>query len=337
MVINSGFRCQANTGTETSNYYIGVFVVKWIEARVMYDAKEGHLISDLISDIFYHFDLQGVVLEDPEFEKADNWDETTWADETLRMPTQLAVVGYLPGDDHVDEKCRILKDRIGKLENAECSSTHVVFRELDDQDWAETWKEYFWPQKITRRVTVKPTWRDYESETGELVINIDPGMAFGTGTHPTSHLCIQMIETYLNPGDDFLDIGTGSGVLLIAAAMLGAERGLGIDIDEDAVEISRKNLALNRIDGTFFGVRTGSLIDGIAERFDFVTANLLPNAVFTLLDTIRDVLTPGGIFVCSGILEEHRDMIVGKMETQGFKILDIQVKETWVAIAGRSA
>ena len=309
--------------------------MKWIEARVIYDAKHEQQAADLISDIFYDLGLDGVLLEDPEFERADDWDETTWADETLEMPAQLAVVGYFPKDDQVDERCRILGDRMQKLEENAGVSTHLVFGEMDEQDWAETWKAYFWPQKITQKITVKPTWRDYESKPGESVINIDPGMAFGTGTHPTSHLCIQMIETYLNPGDTILDIGTGSGILLIAAAMLGAERGVGIDIDEDAIEISRQNLALNQIAGESFRVRVGSFIDDIEDRFDFVAANLLPNAVARLLDTIRDVMEPGGIFVCSGILEEHRDWIVEKMRLLGFKILDVQVKEAWVAIAGQ--
>lgn len=317
------------------NHYTECDVVKWIEARVIYDAKHEHQMADLISDIFYDLGLEGVLLEDPEFERADGWDETSWADETLEMPAQLAVVGYFPKDDQVDERCWILGDRMETLEKNTGVPTHLFVGEMDDQDWTETWKEYFRPQRITRRITVKPTWRDYDGNPGESVINIDPGMAFGTGTHPTSHLCIQMIETYLDPGDAFLDIGTGSGILLIAAAMLGSERGLGIDIDEDAVEITRQNLALNQIDGESFRVRAGSYIDDIEDRFDFAAANLLPNAVAGILDTIQDVLVSGGIFVCSGVLEEHRDWIVERMRIQGFKILDIRVKETWVAIAGQ--
>jgi ribosomal protein L11 methyltransferase len=308
--------------------------VKWIEARVVYDAKHEVSAADLISDVFYDLGLEGVLLEDPEFERADDWDETTWVDETLKMPLQLAVVGYFPKDDLVDERCRILGDRIEKLKEDASISPRLVLREMDDQDWAETWKEYFWSQRITDNITVKPTWRDYKRKTGELVINIDPGMAFGTGTHPTSHLCIQMIETYLNPGDALLDIGTGSGILLIGAAMLGAGKGVGIDIDGDAVEITRKNLALNHIDGASFVARIGNFTAGIEDEFDLVTANLLPNAVLILLDSIRDVLAPGGIFVCSGILEEHQDLILEKMQTQGLKVLDLKVKETWVAIAG---
>lgn len=284
----------------------------------------------MISDIFYDLGLQGVVLEDPEYEAGDGW-----VDESVVMPEAWAVVGYVPEDQYTDGMHRIIRERLDRLEREDRIVSRMVADEIDQQDWAETWKEYFWPTKVTPRITVKPTWRDYTQQPGEIVIEIDPGMAFGTGTHPTSGLCIEMIETYLDAGDCLLDIGTGSGILLIAAAKLGAGKGLGIDLDEDSLEISRKNLILNRIDSKKFTVQRGNLVAAIHQNFDVVVANILPGVILKLLDDVEKVLAATGIFICSGILEEHEDSITEKMTSKGFKILDVRKKDTWVAIAGR--
>jgi ribosomal protein L11 methyltransferase len=124
----------------------------------------------------------------------------------------------------------------------------VTYARIDEQDWAEAWKAYFWPEKITDLIVVKPSWREYPAEPQEIVLEIDPGMAFGTGTHPTTSLCIRMIQTHLKPGDAFLDVGTGSGILMIAAAKLGAGTVCGVDNDEVAVTVAEKNLLANHID-----------------------------------------------------------------------------------------
>ena len=166
-------------------------------------------------------------------------------------------------------------------------------------------------------------------------MEIDPGMAFGTGTHPTTSLCIEMIEAYLQKGDAFLDIGTGSGILMATAAKLGADRLIGIDNDVLAVEIARKNLLLNTVNPENFDVFAGDLAETISAKFNFVAANILTEAIVRLLDHVRKILADGGVFVCSGILEENKERVLSKMEKLGFDILDTVIQEKWVAIAGR--
>jgi ribosomal protein L11 methyltransferase len=206
---------------------------------------------------------------------------------------------------------------------------------LDEEDWAESWKAHFEPQKIGRKIVVKPTWRNYRSAPGEIVLELDPGMAFGTGTHPTTALCIEMIEAYLNKGDAFLDVGTGSGILMIAAAKLGAGIVCGVDQDEVAADIASKNLKLNGIEAQKFSVICGNLVEGIKNRYDFVAANILTDIVVELLSCILQVLKIGGTFVCSGIMQENQDLVIFKMEEMGFEITEIGRKEDWVAITGK--
>jgi len=308
--------------------------VKWIEARVVYERAQRQPAADLISDVFYDLGVPGVVLEDPEVEPVSGWAEADWWDNAPTMPTEHAVVGYFPQDSRPDEKCRILRSKLGRLAIELGIATDVRLREIDETDWSETWKDHFGPLRITDRITVKPTWHPYTGRTGETVIEIDPGMAFGTGTHPTTSLCIQMIEKYLVAGMAFLDIGTGSGILLITAAKLGAATGLGVDLDEDAIAVSRRNLEVNSVDPKAFAVRAGSYAQGIDMRFGLVVANLLPNAVLTLLDSVGDVLSDAGVFVCLGLLEMHRDPVLEEMARKELAVLDIRSREGWLAIAG---
>jgi len=190
-------------------------------------------------------------------------------------------------------------------------------------------------QKSGRNIVVKPGRRESECGSRGIVFKIDTGPAFGTGTHPTTCLCIDMIEKYLNPGDSFLDVGTGSGILMIAAAKLGAGNMFGIDKSEVAVEAAQKNLLLNNLDPTRFAVKTGNLLEGIEGRFEVVAANILPEIISKLLDNIQGVLKENGIFICSGLIEGNTHRVLNKMKALGFKLLETLEKERWVSIAAR--
>ena len=198
-----------------------------------------------------------------------------------------------------------------------------------------SWKAFFWPEHITDRVVVKPTWREYTPGPDEIVLEIDPGMAFGTGTHPTTAMCVQQIEKYLEPGTSFLDVGTGSGILMLAAAKLGAKRLLGVDNDEISVEIAENNMRLSRVDPGTYHFLSGHLADSIDERFGFITANILYDVVMELLDTIHDNLEANGILVCSGIINRNAKAVTYKMTTRGYDILEVLVQEEWACVAGR--
>jgi len=186
-------------------------------------------------------------------------------------------------------------------------------------------------------MVVKPTWRDYRADTDEVVIELDPGMAFGTGTHPTTTMCISMIENYLEKGDLFLDIGTGSGILMIAAAKLGADKICGVDNDETAVNIAVENLRRNGIDAQRFLVNCANLVEGIKEKYDIVAANILSHVILDLLKDLGRVLKSGGVFICSGIVDKNETQVVAAMRNIGFEILETSSQDEWVAIAGRLA
>lgn len=185
------------------------------------------------------------------------------------------------------------------------------------------------------RITLKPSRLKYFKEKNEISFEIDPGIAFGTGTHPTTFLCMDMIERYLNRGDRVLDVGTGSGILMIAAAKMGAGVVNGIDKSSAAVEITRKNLILNQIEEKRYRVRTGTLLNGIEEQFDLIVANILMEIIVLLLDDVQKNLKRAGTFICSGMLEGNTHRVLNKMKDQGFEILETRTKERWVSIAGR--
>ncbi|MDF1590882.1 MAG: 50S ribosomal protein L11 methyltransferase [Desulfobacterales bacterium] len=303
--------------------------MKWSEIKVIFDSTDKELAADLISNIFYDLGLSGVVLEDADMPLSPN------GPGDLPLPRVNAVSAYLPKTENLPGSMDFINTKLLELARQFHIQSRIVCRDIDETDWAESWKAYFWPQKIGRKIVIKPSWREYVSHPDDIILEIDPGMAFGTGTHPTTSLCLQMIETHLQKGDAFLDVGTGSGILMAAAAKLGAERLIGIDNDVLAVEIAGKNLLLNHIDPEKFDVFAGDLAETVHEKFHFVAANILTEAIIRLLDQIRNILKDGGVFVCSGIIEENKELILSKMETLGFEILDTAVQEKWVAVAGR--
>ncbi len=301
--------------------------MKWIEAKVIFDFKDKQLATDLISNLFYDLGLKGVVVETPEIESLEDW-----ANDRL-IPEHDAVIGYLSCDDRLEKTMKIIEGNLATLEKTNGIKCSIVCSDMNEADWTETWKAYFRPEKITANIVVKPTWREYSQAHDEIVLEIDPGMAFGTGTHPTTRQCITMIEKYLKRGASFLDVGTGSGILMIAAAKLGASKVWGTDNDNVAANIACKNLIQNRISKSTFKVITGSLVDKITERFDLVAANLTSKAVLTLLDCIKNILTPKGLFICSGIIETEKDTVLEKMENLNFEVIEILFKEEWISIA----
>ena len=309
--------------------------MKWIKVKVVFDQSgnlpaDSDLAVDLISDIFYDFGLPGVVVEDPAIEP-----EEDWAEDAIGRAERNAVVAYLPEDSQTEVRCRTLEKKLSYLKERSGLISHVSYKKRDEEDWAHAWKAYFWPRKIGRHLVVKPTWREYTPESDEIVIELDPGMAFGTGTHPTTSLCAALIEKYLKKGDHFLDVGTGSGILMIIAARLGADRVCGIDKDETAVNIAVANLKLNSINPRRFQVTTANLVDEIRDTYDLIAANIFTHVILDLLADIKRVLNPGGIFICSGIIEKNTDQVTGALRNIGFEIVQTAVQEEWAAITSK--
>ena len=304
--------------------------MKWIEAKIIFDHEDRDLAVDLISDIFYDFGLQGVAVEDPRIEPQDGWPE-----DAIGRPDCYTVIGYLPADNQIEKRCGVLEKKMGSIKEKLGLIFRINYKELDEEDWAHSWKAYFHPLKIGRNLVVKPTWRDYRAKPGEVVIELDPGMAFGTGTHPTTTMCAVMIESYFKKGNSFFDVGTGSGILLIAAAKLGADEICGVDNDPTALKVAAGNLKLNGLEALQIRLICTDLFNGIREKFDIVVANILSHVILALLKDIRRVLKSGGIFICSGVVDTNEKQVVDAMEGIGFSILEINSKDEWVAIAGK--
>jgi len=305
--------------------------MKYLEVKVLFDFEDQPLATDLIANIFYDLGLQGVITEDSDISPVDGWKE----DEADPQGNN-SVTGYFPINRKTEQKFHTVKQKLNRLYQQNNIKTKIACRQMDEEDWSESWKKYFWPEKITNHIVIKPTWREYNPNRNEIVLEIDPGMAFGTGTHPTTSMCVRMIENHIKPGTSFLDIGTGTGILMIAAAKLGADSLAGVDMDEIAVEIAGKNLLLNKIDADRFNLFQGNLTDTIEDRFDMVAANILSETIMLLLNDVKNVLAKNGIFICSGITKENGNGIIKKLKDSGFHIIELIQKENWVAIASKS-
>ena len=201
-------------------------------------------------------------------------------------------------------------------------------------DWKDKWKEFFKPSKITDSLVVKPTWEEYTPAEGEHVIEIDPGMAFGTGTHETTTLCMILMEKYLKDGDSVMDVGCGSGILAIAAAKLGCKDILGIEIDPDAVRTAIENVELNKADDVVV-VKEGDLTKGVDKVVDLMVANLMAPLVIELSGAAADHMKEGGIYISSGILIEKKEQVAEAVVAAGFEIVEILEKGEWCAIAAQ--
>ena len=305
--------------------------MKWIETKVIIDYslyQDMDTAISLISDIYYDIGLNGVSVETPDYDP-----DADWAKDAAPMPDHHAVIGYFSKNSRLEENCRHLEAALTRINENDGIVTRVIYTDVDEEDWAESWKKFFYPRKISERFVIKPTWREYQANPGETILEIDPGMAFGTGTHPTTRLCIQLLEAYLRPGDTFLDVGTGSGILMIAADRLGAGPMTGIDKDEDAVAVAIENLAQNRIDPDKYTVKTGHLAGKVSGRFDFIAANILTEVILPLLSDIPGLLKPDGIFICSGIIGDKRQWVLDEMARKGMNVYESRSEEDWIAFA----
>lgn len=201
----------------------------------------------------------------------------------------------------------------------------------DDSLWKDKWKEYFKPVHITDRMVVRPSWEEYEEKPGEIVITIDPGMAFGTGTHETTSMCMKALEKYLTPGMKVLDAGCGSGILSIAAAKLGASDVLGVDIDNEAVRVSEENFTLNGTSGVAHA-EYGDVTKGVGFTADLVCANLMAELLCMISKGAYDHLEEGGIFISSGILREKEEMVREAFDAAGFVVKEVMYDGEWCCV-----
>ncbi|WP_316571972.1 50S ribosomal protein L11 methyltransferase [Neobacillus sp. YIM B06451] len=308
--------------------------MKWSEISI-HTANEA---VEPISHILHEAGASGVVIEDP-FElikeREDQFGEIYQLDPNDYPEEGVIVKAYLPVNSFLGETVEAIKESINNLiiYDIDIGLNKVTISEVNEEEWATAWKKYYNPVKISERFTVVPTWEEYTPvNSDELIIELDPGMAFGTGTHPTTVMCIQALERTVKQGDEVIDVGTGSGVLSIAAALLGASSIKAYDLDEVAVKSARLNIKLNKVQDRVL-VAQNNLLDGIEERSaDVVVANILAEVILRFTDDVARVLKPGGTFIASGIIQAKKDLVKDAIINEGFSIVETIVMEDWVAI-----
>ena len=311
-------------------------VLKWSEISI-HTTNEA---IEPISNILHEAGASGVVIEDP-FElvkiREDQFGEIYQLNPKDYPEEGVIVKAYLPINSFLGETIEEIKSAINNLiiYNIDIGKNDVSVSEVHEEEWATAWKKYYHPVKISKRFTVVPTWEEYTPvNSDELIIELDPGMAFGTGTHPTTVMSIQALERIVKKGDSVIDVGTGSGVLSIAAAMLGAEKVKALDLDEVAVQSAKLNLELNKVH-TFVNVSQNNLLEGISDEVDVVVANILAEVILRFTDDVAKTVKPGGYFIAAGIIQQKKDQVKESIETAGFDIEETLRMEDWVAFIAK--
>lgn len=305
--------------------------MKVVEIKVIYESDDIDRATKEISDIFYGFGVTGLKIEEPMKSKNPL---DFYKNEKEFLMVDHAISAYFPLNPYAEKrKTAILSTFEEKFADRDDIVYTVDFYEYDEEDYQNSWKKYLFPEKVSEKFVVKPTWREYTPEADELIIELDPGRAFGTGSHPTTSLCLKLMEENIKEGDSVIDVGTGSGILMIAADRLGASEIYGTDIDELAVESAKENLELNKISEEKAKVYKGDLISVVEDKkFDVVVANILADVLLILLHDISKVVKPNGKIIFSGIIEDKCELLKREVEALGFVVEEIKADKEWRAM-----
>ncbi|MFO7753312.1 MAG: 50S ribosomal protein L11 methyltransferase [Desulfobacteraceae bacterium] len=299
--------------------------MKWTRIKAEYESENPELAEDLVSDLFFSNLVKGVVCSMPPSGTGPG-----------QEPGTLHVTGYVPCTREGDAAVRSIISAAGRLESAGIK-VDFTCSTIDEEDWSRSWKEHFHVTRITDRMVVKPEWKKYSPGPDEIVVEIDPGMAFGTGTHPTTRLCMKILETSLKKSHTLLDVGTGSGILMITAAKMGASCIYGIDNDPVAVRIARENILKNGPVPGEFHLETCTIEHMPFHTFDIICANILSGVIIKIMPEIKKRLGPEGTAILSGIIREQQEAVLSGMDKNGLYAASIEQEEEWVAIAAAHA
>ncbi|MCR1952276.1 MULTISPECIES: 50S ribosomal protein L11 methyltransferase [unclassified Clostridium] len=307
----------------------------WIEVRVITKSEA----LEPVSGIFYGLDCKGVAIEDPNDILEREQGPLTWdfADiNVLEHKGKVAVVkAYFSEEDNIDEIINYVNEKMSEIKELgiDTGVAKVESEKMFEEDWANTWKKYYKPTKVGEKIVVKPIWEEYDAKGEELVIELDPGMAFGTGTHETTRMCMQSLEKYVKEDSTVFDVGCGSGILAIAAAKLGAKMAVGVDLDPVAVESAKENVGYNNLDN--IQILYGNLVEVIDGKADIVVANIIAEVICILTEDVKRVLKDNGYFITSGIIHDRVDMVTKKLEETGFEVVEINKDGEWNCIVAK--
>ncbi|MBI2863263.1 MAG: 50S ribosomal protein L11 methyltransferase [Chloroflexi bacterium] len=302
--------------------------MNWLEISVRVDSEA----VESVADLFRRYGQGGVVVEEDitPLSEQENY--------VVNLDKPVTVRTYVRCNAGASRRRKQIERGLWHL-RAIRPMGEMEVREVAEEDWANAWKAHFDVHRVGGRIVIKPSWREYEPEPEDIVVELDPGMAFGTGLHPTTRLCLGELEKRLTPGSTVLDLGTGSGILAIAAAKLGAQAVTALDLDEVAVKVARDNVGANGV-GSLVIVSKGTLKarePGLgspfgAGTFDVVVANILANVIVELAGALAIVLKPGGALIASGIIEEHASEARLAIERANLVIIADRVEGDWHAM-----
>ncbi|RAP76732.1 50S ribosomal protein L11 methyltransferase [Paenibacillus montanisoli] len=307
---------------------------------------------EMISNFLHEMDADGVSIEESgTLNKQRDTSLGQWYEHPLNdIPEGEAVIkGYFSEvDTDIDALMAELPEKIDQLREFDIDpGDYKITRAIvDEEDWATAWKQYFKPIRVSERLTIKPTWEEYSPLPEERIIELDPGMAFGTGTHPTTALCLRTLETVITGDEEVIDVGTGSGILAIGAILLGARRVLALDLDPIAVSSAIENTKLNKLEdkiqvhlSDLLGVlNTGgeSAVQlNVTVPVDVVVANILAEIILLFIDDVYAALKPGGTYIASGIFKNKEEAVEAGLAQAGFTIIDRQRDQDWIAFVAK--
>ena len=310
--------------------------MKWAEISI----QTSHEATEAVAEIFHELGASGVLIEDPElvnnYIHSGAWDYT---DIPLAEETEIVTVkAWLPTDEKLPYKLEQLRLHMDEMSRYLDKGSGIInCSEIQDEDWANNWKQYFHPEKIGDKIVVKPSWEEYTPVDNDIVIELDPGMAFGTGTHATTSMCIQLLEEYIKPEANLkvFDVGTGSGILAITASKLGAKEIQAADYDEVAVKVAKENIAKNH-ETANITIFQSDLLQNMTGKADFIIANIIADIIIRMFKQgVDDRLNPNGAILTSGIIADRIGDVTTVAQECGFVVEKMQEKAGWAAIIFR--
>ncbi len=302
----------------------------WTEIKIAVNADDIDKASDIANVVvpygIYIEDYRSLEQEVEEIAHIDLIDE-----DLLKKDRNKAFVHiYLEPDVQPSEAVAFLSERY----NAEGIEHSIELLDCAEEDWRNNWKKYFNPIPVGEKLLIRPSWRDDYDAGNRKVLSIDPGLAFGTGGHETTRLCLEMCEKYLKDGDSVLDVGCGSGILGIATLLLGAKDAVGVDIDEVAVRTAKENAAINGVGDRFTAI-CGSFTDKVEGKYDIVLANIVADAIMFLSEGVKDFMKDDAVYVMSGIIDTRAEEV--KMSvSRHFDIIEEHLENGWACFAAKA-
>lgn len=312
--------------------------MNWTEVKI-YTTTAG---IDPLTGSMLDLGLQGFMIEDAQdfdeflHDTTPHWDYVDQAVMEKMKDCETCVTIYVADNPQGMEELMQVRQILARLKSQDPDGKYgrleLEMKDVDEEDWSNAWKKYYHPVQVGEHLVVCPSWEAYDRKPDEVVLTLNPGMAFGTGTHDTTRLCMELLEKYITPQDTVLDVGCGSGILAITAALLGANKIIGCDIDEVAVKVAGENAALNGVQDRI-AFHQGDLTSQVEGSFQIICANIVADVIIRLSEDAGRYLAKDGIFITSGIIDTREQDVLNALEQNGFQVIERRTSGGWVALA----